>query len=494
MSADTKAYSVGILAGGKNSRMGKNKALLEYESGTFISRLFREFDGHEIIISSSGQKEYEKYSYKIVSDENKDIGPIEGIRQILKSSENDYVFICACDMPFVTSKIADYIAEFISSDYDCYVICDENRIHPLCAIYSRRLLPVIEKLIANGEHKLRLIFDNARTKYISLTNTVFGKKTVRNVNTKDEYIDRKLEKLQKGKEAAVGFDRKVTVDKVYLDQIRAVDLLHADFTPYMDDILILHGRKDEIVPFEMVQAFADDQLLEFVPVDNADHRLCPFSRHRHPQVLDHAQEVRVRGEPFLRPGVGHQHGHAGVELPDGPVRVLGQHGEAGELMLVRSADVQPRQEQGRPVLRLEGVSLLPLGVDLLPLVIRRRGDQAPAIVYAAREHLPFLSRLHAGVEDQHAPLGVGEAPLHGEGPQGPVPGGGRQHRGDVRRPHVAGGDHLGPQLQRYFDGLLEQLRQLFVAGLILDAKSSAHTASLPCIYPYYSFSIHYSEA
>lgn len=191
MSANTKAYSVGILAGGKSLRMGKNKALLEYESGTFISRLFREFDGHEIIISSSGQKEYEKYPYKIVSDENKDIGPIEGIRQILKSSENDFVFICACDMPFVTSKIADYIAEFISSDYDCYVICDEDRIHPLCAIYSRRLLPVIEKLIANGEHKLRLIFDNSRTKYISLTNTVFGKKTVRNVNTKDEYIELK---------------------------------------------------------------------------------------------------------------------------------------------------------------------------------------------------------------------------------------------------------------------------------------------------------------
>ena len=65
-----------------------------------------------------------------------------------------------------------------------------------------------------------------------------------------------LEKLQKGKEAAVGFDRKVTVDKVYLDQIRAVDLLHADFTPYMDDILILHGRKDEIVPFEMVSSIS----------------------------------------------------------------------------------------------------------------------------------------------------------------------------------------------------------------------------------------------
>lgn len=184
-------YSVGILAGGKSSRMGKNKALLEFESDTFIGHAVNEFRGHEIIISASGQNEYEKLPAKIVNDENKDIGPIEGIRQVLKVASEDYIFICACDMPFITAKIADYIAEFISSDYDCYVITDEDRMHPLCAIYSKRVLPVIEKLIANGDHKLRLILDNSRTKFISLGNTNFEKKIVRNVNTKEEYRELK---------------------------------------------------------------------------------------------------------------------------------------------------------------------------------------------------------------------------------------------------------------------------------------------------------------
>jgi len=91
-----------------------------------------------------------------------------------------------------------------------------------------------------------------------------------------------MEKLQKGKEVAVGFDHKIMVDKTHLDEIRAVDLLHADFTPYMDDILIIHGRRDEIVPFDTVQAFADDQLIEFVPIDNADHRF------QDPRAMDEA--------------------------------------------------------------------------------------------------------------------------------------------------------------------------------------------------------------
>ena len=189
MNSAIRPYSVGILAGGKSSRMGKNKALLEYESDTFIGHAIKEFQGHEIIIS--GQKEYEKLPAKIVSDENMDIGPIEGIRQILTAASEDYVFVCACDMPFITDKIADYIAEFISSDYDCYVVTDEDRMHPLCAIYSKRVLPIIEKLIVNGEYKLRLILENARTKFISLENTTFEKKIVRNVNTKEEYRELK---------------------------------------------------------------------------------------------------------------------------------------------------------------------------------------------------------------------------------------------------------------------------------------------------------------
>lgn len=96
-----------------------------------------------------------------------------------------------------------------------------------------------------------------------------------------------LGRLERGKEATVGFDRKVTLDKTYLDEIKAVDLLSRDFTPYMDDVLLLHGRKDEIVPFEMVQRFADEQLMELVPVDNADHRF------QDPRAMDQAIKAIV---------------------------------------------------------------------------------------------------------------------------------------------------------------------------------------------------------
>ncbi len=81
-----------------------------------------------------------------------------------------------------------------------------------------------------------------------------------------------MEKLDKGKDVLVGFDRMVKVGSQFLDDLRAEDLRHHDFMEYADDILILHGTKDEIISFDDVAAFADDNVIEFVPVENADHR------------------------------------------------------------------------------------------------------------------------------------------------------------------------------------------------------------------------------
>ena len=81
-----------------------------------------------------------------------------------------------------------------------------------------------------------------------------------------------LRLIEKGKPARIGFHKKVEIDRVFLDSIREADLMQRDFLPYADDLLILHGTKDEIVPIETVRAFAENNVIEFIPIKNADHR------------------------------------------------------------------------------------------------------------------------------------------------------------------------------------------------------------------------------
>ena len=80
------------------------------------------------------------------------------------------------------------------------------------------------------------------------------------------------EKLQKGKDVPVGFDRKIMIGQPFLEELREHDIRNLEYLDWAEDILILHGTKDEVVPFRESYDFAENQLIEFVPVEGADHR------------------------------------------------------------------------------------------------------------------------------------------------------------------------------------------------------------------------------
>ncbi len=180
--------NTGILAGGKSTRMGKNKALLTVNEQRFIDKIADELGGFsQVLISAAEKGAYEDTGLCVVYDEHKDIGPLEGIYQILKAASEEYVFICAADMPFITKELVSYMQEFICSDYDCYVLMDEEHIHPLCGIYSKRMLENVRACIEGGNYRLMKLLNSVRTKYIKLEYTSFDKKVVKNINTKAEY-------------------------------------------------------------------------------------------------------------------------------------------------------------------------------------------------------------------------------------------------------------------------------------------------------------------
>ena len=178
--------STAILAGGKRNRTGQNKALLQFNNRSFINRMVKELSGFsETLVSAAVKGDYEDLGLPVVYDARRDIGPIEGIYQVLKCASEEYVFICGADMPFIKEELVSYMAEQISSDYDCICLADEEYVHPLCAIYSQKVLAVIEGLIAKGQYRLVDILNSVRTKYIRLECTDFDKKVVKNINTKD---------------------------------------------------------------------------------------------------------------------------------------------------------------------------------------------------------------------------------------------------------------------------------------------------------------------
>ena len=81
-----------------------------------------------------------------------------------------------------------------------------------------------------------------------------------------------MEKLQKGKPVSVGFDRKIEVTMGFLEELRQADVQQLEYLDFAEDILVIHGTKDEVVPYAVSAKFADENCIEMVTVEGADHR------------------------------------------------------------------------------------------------------------------------------------------------------------------------------------------------------------------------------
>ena len=116
-------------------------------------------------------------------------------------------------------------------------------------------------------------------KYISEHDNPFKKIALRcpaidmyNVLTNAIMKNDEYDKIMKGKDIQVGFDRKIVVTRDLLEAVKMNDIRKRDFLDYADKILILHGTADEVVPFDSGRAFAENNLIEFIPIEGADHR------------------------------------------------------------------------------------------------------------------------------------------------------------------------------------------------------------------------------
>lgn len=181
----THSLSGGILAGGKSTRMGSNKAFIRIGKERMLDHVIRELSIlPEIKISAAEKGLYENSGLPVVYDKNKNCGPIEGIRCLLQQSSSEYVLICAVDMPFVSQKLFVYLASYISSDYDCFIPSFYEEFHPFPGIYSIKMLPIIEGQIQKKEYGIKNLFKKVPTKHIPMEYSCFESKMFKNINTR----------------------------------------------------------------------------------------------------------------------------------------------------------------------------------------------------------------------------------------------------------------------------------------------------------------------
>ena len=169
-----------ILAGGKNSRIGLNKAFLEIGGKRIIDRtveIYKKiFD--EILIITNTPEDYQYLTESVILGEAKNLklkiytdliphrGSLGGIYTGLHYSKSDYAFFAACDMPFLNERVIRHIIK-VARDYDIIVPYFKHRLHPLHAVYSKKCLPLIKVMVGKNRLKIKDLFLKCKVKRIT---------------------------------------------------------------------------------------------------------------------------------------------------------------------------------------------------------------------------------------------------------------------------------------------------------------------------------------
>ena len=179
-----------ILAGGKSSRFGSNKALATFNGTPLIERvtdvLGRIFKNLMIITNSP--LEYSYLKIPLHQDLVKGLGPVGGIYTGLDALDDGWAFFCACDMPFINEGLVRYITG-VRDGFDAVVPKVDWKIEPLHALYSKNCLSAMKELIYKKEYQTIKAFDKIKVRFVEeeeIKTYDPQLKTFLNVNKQDE--------------------------------------------------------------------------------------------------------------------------------------------------------------------------------------------------------------------------------------------------------------------------------------------------------------------
>jgi molybdopterin-guanine dinucleotide biosynthesis protein A len=165
------ALTGAILAGGMNRRFnGRKKAFIKINGNTILDRIGNVFQDlfEEILLVTNEPEAYPAWPFSIVSDRLPIRCSLTGIHAALYSAHFQYVFITACDTPFLNRRLVETIIDPVVFNTSADVIVPETSagLEPLCALYSKRSIATIEQALAQKKCKVQNVLKQVSHKKI----------------------------------------------------------------------------------------------------------------------------------------------------------------------------------------------------------------------------------------------------------------------------------------------------------------------------------------
>ncbi|MEM7186568.1 MAG: molybdenum cofactor guanylyltransferase [Bacteroidota bacterium] len=177
-----KNISAIILSGGKSSRMGTDKALLQLEGKTFLERIVDVVTPLVCnVVVIGDQAELEAYNLQHFPDLIPNSGPMAGIFTGLFYSESEYNLILSCDIPMINVAVIQELMASSNLDASVNQLKSDEQTLPLVAIYKKTCMHSCLEALKKGERRLQNWVAQLETNTIPLDPK--WEPYIRNINT-----------------------------------------------------------------------------------------------------------------------------------------------------------------------------------------------------------------------------------------------------------------------------------------------------------------------
>lgn len=147
-----------VLVGGRSSRLGRDKAFVEFGGVTLAARAARTieaaFGDARVTFVAGGDSQFPNDAVAalgrpMIADLRPGFGAWSGLHAAVADARGEWALVLACDYPFVSAELLRHLVTCVTDDHDAVVpVQSDGRLQPLCAVYrAKPLVAEIEALM-----------------------------------------------------------------------------------------------------------------------------------------------------------------------------------------------------------------------------------------------------------------------------------------------------------------------------------------------------------
>ncbi len=174
-------FSAAILAGGRSSRFGQDKARFMYKDKALLSWVSASLSNAAELFLIANQA-YPEFKLPVYSDIIASQGPLSGIHAGLSYAKHDWLAVAACDMPFLTPAYWDALLDFVENKYQILSVAHEGKLEPLASLYHKSCLPFFENRLRQQRLGMQTLIRQMDVCIVPFETLELDPKTLANIN------------------------------------------------------------------------------------------------------------------------------------------------------------------------------------------------------------------------------------------------------------------------------------------------------------------------